>query len=209
MKTLLLSMLFGVGLSAAGVSISTITCASQIVTVNATAHGIAQYQGFSIAGSSVATYNINSTAGTATTNSFTFTLPAGTSCNGSASGGTVLPAKQIIAVSMMPVGNGSVTIDYLCWYTTVLPTPLVCNLGTNGTSCPISAWPGASAAENAAIVAGTTVEVPGTVTFAATVPAATLSANLVAQYNAVQASYTTGFLGYAGYWWNGKAWVNQ
>ena len=89
MKRLLLSLICAFSLSAAGVSISTVTCTSQVVTVNCTGCGIAQYQGFSIAGTSVATYNLNSTAGTASANTFTFTLPAGTSCNGSASGGTV------------------------------------------------------------------------------------------------------------------------
>src|ERR1700690_822778 len=136
---------------AAGTSISTITCTSQVVTVNSTAHGIVQYQGFSIQGTSVGTYNLNSTAGTVTANSLTFTLPVGTPCNGSATGGTIQPAKQIINLSSQPIASsGNISIQYVFWNTTVKPVPL-----STGT---ISLWSGASAAENAAIAAGTTVE---------------------------------------------------
>jgi hypothetical protein len=209
-KTISLILLAASFAFAAGVPITTITCTAQVVTVNSTAHGIAQYQGFSITGTTVGTYNINSTAGTASANVFTFTLPAGTPCNGSASGGTVLPAKQIINIASQPVAtNGNISLQYVFWITTIKPTPLICNLGTNGTTCPVSLWPGASAAENAAIVAGTTIESPGAITINATTPAATISTNMVAQYVAVQASFTSGFLGYTGYWWNGAVWVNQ
>lgn len=100
MKRILFALVFAFSLSAAGVSISTITCSSQVVTVNCTGCGIAQYQGFSIAGASVGTYNINSTAATASANTFTFAIPI--ACNGSASGGTVTPAKQIINIGMIP-----------------------------------------------------------------------------------------------------------
>ena len=206
---LIASFLLCASLFGAGVSISSITCASQVVTVNCTGCGIVQYQGFSISGASVSTYNLNSTAGTASTNVFTFTLPSGTPCNGSATGGTVLPAKQIINVSSVVSSGGNLTINYVSWFTVVTPTPLACNLGPSQNQCPVSAWPGASAAENAAIVAGTTIEVPGSITVAGTTPAATLSALLVAQYVSAQTSYNSGFLGYAGYWWTGTAWVNH
>jgi hypothetical protein len=202
----ILSTLFATTLAvAAGAPITTITCTAQVVTVTATAHGIAQYQGFSITGASVGTYNINSTAGTATANTFTFTLPASTPCNGPASGGTVLPAKQIINIASQPVASsGNISMQYVFWNTTIKPTPLSCS-----PICPASAWTGASAAENAAIVAGTTVESVGSVTISASTPSATVSTNLTSQYANVQASYTSGFLGYSGYWWNGSAWINQ
>ena len=209
-KTLLLALFVSTQLFAAGTPITTITCTAQVVTVNSTAHGIAQYQGFSISGTSVGTYNINSTAGTASANVFTFTLPVGTPCNGSATGGTVLPAKQIININSQPVAtSGNISIQYMFWNTTIKPVPLICNLGTNGTTCPVSAWPGASAAENAAIVAGTTVESPGSITINASTPALTISSTLTTQFAAVQASYTSGFLAYSGWWWNGTAWINQ
>jgi hypothetical protein len=207
----ILSTLFATTLAvAAGAPITTITCTAQVVTVTATAHGIAQYQGFSITGASVGTYNINSTAGTATANTFTFTLPASTPCNGPASGGTVLPAKQIVNIGSQPIASsGNISMQYVFWNTTTKPVPLVCNLGTNGTTCPVSAWSGASAAENAAIVAGTTVESVGALTISASTPSATVSAMMVTQYANVQASYTSGFLSYSGWWWNGAAWINQ
>ena len=190
---------------AAGVPITTITCSAQVVTVNSTAHSIAQYQGFSITGATVGTYNINSTAGTATANTFTFTLPASTPCNGSATGGAVLPAKQIINIVSAPIAtSGNISLQYVFWNTTVKPVPLVCS-----PTCPVSSWSGASAAENAAIVAGTTVESPGSITISASTPALTISSMLTTQYANVQASYTSGFLAYSGWWWNGAAWVNQ
>lgn len=199
-KALILALFTTLVSSAAGVSITTIACTTQVVTVNCTACGITQYQGFSIAGASVSTYNLNSTAGTASANTFTFTLPTGTPCNGSATGGTVTPAKQIINTTSSATATGNITINYLSWYTVIAPVPIVGGM---------SAWSGASAAENAAIAAGTTIEVPGSITFAASTLSTTLSANLVAQYNAVETSYNSGFLGFAGYWWNGIAWVNH
>jgi hypothetical protein len=53
------------------------------------------------------------------------------------------------------------------------------------------------------------VESVGSVTISASTPSATVSTNLTSQYANVQASYTSGFLGYSGYWWNGSAWINQ
>jgi hypothetical protein len=201
MKKLLLSILLGALLSnAAVVSITGVSCSNQVVTVSCTTCGIAKYQGFSIQGTSVTAYNLNGTAATASANAFTFTLPASTPCAGSATGGTVQPAKQIINVASVASGNGTITITYISWYTTLTPVPI---------PGAVSTWSGASAAENAAIAAGTTIEVPGSVSVSPNASTATISANLIAQYNAVQASYSSGFLAYAGYWYNGTAWVNQ
>lgn len=200
-------------LPAAGVAISTITCSGQTVTVNGTALGIAASQGFSITGSSVSAYNINSTAKTASANTFTFLNPTGTSCSGSASGGTVTPAKQIIDISSAAnpgagnPGNGLVTISYVNWFTTWLPVPLACP-GVVPV-CPVSLWSGASAAENAAIVAGTTVEIAGTITVAANTSSTSIQSNAVTQYAAMQVGYAAGLLSGAGFWYNGTAWVNQ
>ena len=210
MKTAAYFLLSLLPLSAAGVSITGITCVSNVITVSCTACGIAQYQGFSVQGSSVAAYNYNGTALTGASGSFTANLPVGGVCAGSATGGTVTPAKQVIYVSGGPANNGSITINYLSWYTTTTPTPCVIAAGNPPVTSPcVSSWANATAAENAAIAAGTTVEVAAQLTFPATVSTATVSTNFQNQYNSVEASYTSGFLLYAGYWWNGKAWVNQ
>ena len=205
MKTFLGILILSV--SGFATTVSSVTCSGQTATVNATAHGLIAGQGFSLSGTSP---TFNSTASTVATNSLTFVLPSGTACSGFTSGYTVIAAaKQIINVSSFVTAQGNITIQYLSWYTVTVPTPLACNLGVSGNQCPVSTWPGASAAENAAIVAGTTIEVSGTITFAVSVSSSTLSANLVAAYNAAQVSYTSGFLAYAGYWWTGAAWVNH
>ena len=199
MKRTLFLVLFCAGVSFASTSISTVTCSGQTVTVNATAHGLAQYQGFSIQGTSVSTYNINSTAATVAANSLTFTLPNGTSCNGSASGGTIQAAKQIINIGSAPTASGNITINYVMWLTTSKPT----------ITTATSVWSGASAAENAAIQAGTTVEVSGSITVSPGTSAASISTTLTTTYSQIEASINSGFLGYTGYWWNGASWVNQ
>jgi hypothetical protein len=185
----------------AGVTISTITCSSGTVTVNATAHGITQYQGFSITGSSVGAYNINSTASSVTANAFVFVLPSG-SCSGSATGGSVLPAKQIISTgSTAQTLQGTLTINYVFWFTTATPVP-----------CPscVSSWASASAAENAALVAGTTVEYVGSLpNIPSATSAATIQSEIQAYYATMQIAYAAGLLSGAGYWYNGTSWVNH
>ena len=188
-------------------TVSSVTCAGQTATVNATAHGLVAGQGFSLSGTSP---TFNSTASTVTANSLTFVLPAANPCSGFTSGYTAIKAaKQIINLSSFVTGQGNITINYVSWFTLINPAPLTCNLGPSNNQCPTSVWSGASAAENAAIVAGTTLEVQGSVTISPATPSATISANLVSAYTVAQASYISGFLGYAGYWWNGTAWVNQ
>jgi len=206
MKRLLLLLASALSLSAAGVSISTITCTSQVVTVNCTACGIAQYQGFSIAGTSVGTYNLNSTAGTASANTFTFTLPSGTPCNGSASGGTVTPAKQIINIGMIPnVGAATVTIQYVWWLTNSTPTIPACAALS---SCA-SIYPKANVAELAALAAGTTIEAVGQMNCGTSTAALiACGTQLISNYQAAQA-YQQVNNAYVGYWYNGSAWVNQ
>jgi hypothetical protein len=206
MKTFRSLSLFILGLGsilcAQGTTISTITCSAGVVTVNSTAHGIAQYQGFSITGSSVSTYNLNSTANSAATNSLTFLLPSGTSCNGSATGGTIQPAKQIIITGITSqVVQGTITYSYVFWFTTVTVIP-----------CPscVSSWSGASAAENAALVAGTTVEYVGTLpNIAANTSPLTIEATAQSLYSTMQTAYGQGLLSGTGYWYNGSSWVNH
>jgi len=203
MRTILLSLACAFGLSAA--TVSTITCSGQTATVNATAHGLAASQGFELTGTAT---QFNGTAVTVTTNSFTFTVPSGTACSTYTSGySTVTPAQQIIEIAGVPnVSNATVTFNYIYWFTTVYPTPLPCNLGTNSTTCPTSAWSGANAAQNAAIVAGTTVEKVGSLTLPANTPASTVQTQVISQYNAMQVGFA-GYLMASGYCYNGSAWA--
>ena len=215
-KTILLSLIFAIG--AFATTVSSITCSGQTATVNSTAHGLITSQGFSLSGTAG---TFNSTAWTVTANAFTFMLPTGTPCSGFTSGyAAVVPAKQIInLISNANPTSATVTLNYLHWFTTAYPNPLPCTLPltvqngdgtttTTNTGCPKSVWPGASAAENAAIVAGTTVETYGQLTVAANTSAATVQTTIISQYNAMQAGFA-GYLLAGGYTWNGTAWVKQ
>lgn len=204
MRKLLFTLILAASLQAA--TVSSITCSGQTATVNATAHGLVASQGFSLSGTSA---TFNSTAKTATTNALTFVLPAGTACSGFTSGYTTIQAaKQIINTgSSTNVQNATVTIQYVFWFTTSLPTPLVCP--GSPAVCPVSTWSGANAAENAALVAGTTVETVGALAVPSTTSAAALETLIQNQYGAVQSAYAAMLLAGTGYWWNGTAWVNQ
>ncbi len=180
-------------------TVSSITCAGQTATVNSTAHGLIASQGFSLSGTSA---TFNSSASTVTANSFTFVLPSANPCSGFTSGYTaVAPAKQIIELSS--VANpmpATVTMNYLFWFSTAYPNPLP--------PSTVSAWSGASAAENAALVAGTTVETQGQLTVGASMLASAVTAQIISQYNAMQAGFA-GYLLAGGYYWNGLAWTHQ
>lgn len=217
MKTLILFLSLAASTYAA--TVSSITCSGQVATVNATAHGLVASQGFSLSGSA-GTFNstIGTAGGAVTANSFTFTLPTGTACSGFTSGyTTVVAAKQIIELGgTANPGAATMTLNYLYWFTTAYPNPLPCTLPvtsgsppvTANTGCPSSVYPKASAAENAAIVAGTTVEIYGQLVLPATTSSTTASTQAVSQYNAMQTGFGN-FLAAGGYWWNGTAWVNQ
>ena len=203
MKNLLALLLFGLSLQAT--TVTSITCSGQTATVNATAHGLVASQGFSLSGTAA---TFNGTTSTVTTNALTFVLPAGTPCSGFTSGYTaIIAAKQIIdlAASANPSG-GTVTLSYLYWFSTAYPNPLPCS-GSPGV-CPQSSWSGASAAENASIVAGTTVEVAGQLNVPASTSAAAVQSLVINQYNATQAGFA-GYLLAGGYFWNGATWANH
>ena len=205
MKTLLAILVLSI--SAFATTVTSITCSGQTATVNATAHGLVASQGFSLSGSA-GTYN--STAWTVTANAFTVMLPASLPCSSFTLGYTaVVPAKQIIDLSSTAnPANATVTLNYLYWFTTAYPNPLPCTLPPDGATCPKSVWPGASVAENAAIVAGTTVETYGQLTIPATTSAATVQTTVISQYNAMQVGFA-GYLLAGGYFWNGSAWANH
>ena len=211
-----LIVLFALCFAASAATVSSITCAGQTATVNATAHGLVASQGFELTGTAA---QFNGTVVSASTNSFTFSATAsGVTCSSFTSGYTLVsPAVQIIDLpSKSNVANATVTFSYLMWFTTAYPTPLVCNLGTDGTTCPTSAWSGANAAQNAAIMAGTTVEQVGGFTVPASTtptgggacPGSTCSVTglIQLQYNNMQVAYTAGLLA-GGYCYNGTAWV--
>ena len=205
MKTIILSLVLS--LSAFGATVSSITCSGQTATVNATSHGLVASQGFSISGTAG---TFNSTVSSTTANAFTFVLPTGTACSGFTSGyTTVVPAKQIIDLSSSAnPANATVTLNYLYWFTTAYPNPLPCTLVTTNTGCPQSVWPNASAAENAAIVAGTTVETYGNLIVAASTSSSTVTTQVISQYNAMQTGFSNYLLA-GGYFWNGSTWAKN
>ena len=199
--------------SAFAATVTSITCSGQTATVNATAHGLIASQGFSLSGTAA---TFNGTASTVSANSFTFVLPAGTACSGFTSGYTaVVAAKQIIDIGATPnplaPGGPTVTLSYLGWYTTVYPTALCTSAGVPIpplTTCPVSQYPAISPAEQAALWAGTTVELQNQVTYPAATSASTVSSGAVTQYNAMQAGFA-GYLLAGGYYWNGTAWTHN
>jgi len=208
MKRLLIVLAF-VALAQA-TTVSSITCAGQTATVNSTAHGLIASQGFSLSGTSP---TFNSTASTVTANAFTFVLPAGTACSGFTSGySAVAPAKQIIdTFSVAFPGTATVALNYVYWFTTVYPNPICTLAGVPippYTVCPVSLYVNATAAEQAAILAGTTVEVAGQLVVPAATPPATVQTTVISQYNAMQVGFA-GYLLAGGYFWNGSAWANH
>ena len=211
MKTILAILVLSALASAT--TVTSITCSGQTATVNATAHGLIASQGFSLSGTAA---TFNGTASTVSANSFTFVLPAGTACSGFTSGYTaVVAAKQIIDIGATPnplaPGGPTVTLSYLGWYTTVYPTALCTSAGVPIpplTTCPVSQYPAISPAEQAALWAGTTVELQNQVTYPAATSASTVSSGAVTQYNAMQAAFA-GYLLAGGYYWNGTAWTHN
>lgn len=198
MKHLLSVLIFSLSLQAATV-VSSITCSSQTATVNSTAHGLIASQGFSLSGTAA---TFNSTITSVTTDAFTFVLPTGTPCSGFTSGYTsVQAAKQIIKTgsTIYPL-PGTVVLNYFQWFTTVQPIPL-----PGGTS----QWPNASAAENAAIAAGTTVEFVGQLSLPANSSVSAAETAVQTQYSVMQIAFANLLTGYNGYWYNGTDWVNQ
>ena len=211
MKTFIATLILSA--SAFAATVTSITCNGQTATVNATAHGLIASQGFSLSGTAA---TFNGTASTVSANSFTFVLPAGTACSGFTSGYTaVVAAKQIIDIGATPnpltPGGPTVTLSYLGWYTTVYPTALCTSAGVPIpplTTCPVSQYPAISPAEQAALWAGTTVELQNQVTYPAATSASTVSSGAVTQYNAMQAGFA-GYLLAGGYYWNGTAWTHN
>lgn len=182
--------------TASPVSISAVSRASNIVTVTCSAAcGIVPNQGFSISGVTDTTFNVNGTAVTGSGTSFTFNQ---TGSNSSSSGGSVLPAKQVIVLQTIPSPN-FIGVQALCWNTTISGLPTSLN----------SSWPGASTAENNAIKAGATIESSlNPAPYPSTYSKAQIQSDLQARCSAMQSTLSSGVAPAAFYggFYDGTGW---
>lgn len=188
------------GTLATPVNISGITVSGSTVTVTTSlAHGLVAGSGFSIQGMSPSNSNllINSTVATVTSSTvFTFTLASPGTWT---SGGTVSRAKDVVVLSVTVPQAGVITLQYALWITTSAP---VAKAGA------VSQWIGASAQENAALAAGTTIEVIRSISLASASTAAeiksVLSSDYAAQQSALAATIQPGT--YFGVYYDGVGW---
>jgi hypothetical protein len=185
------ALLFLISGIASAATISTITCAGGTATVTV-ANSLVASQGFEITGSSIAAYNVNATAATANSTSFTFA----TTCAGSATGGTFTPAPQIIILAINTNSTGYL-IQAVFWNTTISPS--LCP------SCS-SLWPSITAAQLAAIKAGTTVETPETFSLPLSTSTSQMNTLVTTQYSQFQAAFALGLSAFSGWCYNGTAW---
>jgi hypothetical protein len=166
--------------TASTVAVLSVSRSSNIVTVTtSTVHGLVANQGFQLLNVSDNSFNQNGTvlaspAPTTTTYAFS---QVGT--NGSSSGGQVLPAKEVIVLDVQLTTSNLLNVHYLLWLTTAVP------FTKTGTK---SVWGGASSQENAALVAGTTIEVEKVQPFPNTLSKAQIQAFLQADFQAEQAA---------------------
>ena len=151
------------------------------LVTTATAHGLVVNQGFSLQGNSNPVCNLNGTvASIPLTTTFTFNLNVS---NQSGTGGTVSPAKEIIILDTNSFQTiNTIVVRYLLWLTTTTPKP-------GSPNSPTSLWSGASGQENAAILAGTTVEILRTTTLSSTITKAQLEAAIQNDFTTAQAAF--------------------
>jgi hypothetical protein len=134
-------------------------------------------QGFSLTGVSPAGFNINGVVITAPTpTTFTFSLASPPSY---VSGGNVKPAKEAVVLNVNTAVPGAIQVQYVLWLTTLFPVAV-----TGGTS----QWKGAAVQENAAIAAGSTIEVPRSHLFPNTFSEASIEAFMAADFASQQAA---------------------
>lgn len=165
--------------AATGIAISSISVAAGTVTVNATAHGLAVNEGFSLRSTTGGTYDFNGTVLTATANSFTFAQGSLSAAGQAGAGGLVFPAKQVIVLATtQSAGSPELQVQYAMWLTTAQPIP----------AAGASAWTGASAKEVAAIAAGFVIERIDTKSFAKGDTKAAVQQELQNEYNQQQAA---------------------
>jgi len=152
------------------------------LVTTATAHGLVVNQGFSLQGGTNRVCNLNNTVATVpTTTTFTFSL---NTPDTSSTGGTVSPAKEIIILDTNSFQTtNTIVVRYLLWLTTTTPKP-------SSPNSPTSLWSGASGQENAAILAGTTVEILRTTTLSSIITKAQLEAAIQNDFTATQAAFS-------------------
>ena len=163
--------------TAVAVAISAISRTNNVVTVTTSAaHGLAASQGFSISGVADNSFNLNATvASIPSTTSFTFNQSG---ANASSSGGSVLPAKEVIVLAIRTSTPAVINVQYALWLTTLVPVPQ---------PGAVSVWTGASAQENAAIAAGLVIEETRARDFPNTLTKAQIEGFLQAEFQAGQA----------------------
>jgi hypothetical protein len=165
--------------------------------VNATAHGLSAVtpSGFCISGSSVPQLNVCGVVSTATTNSFTFLMIGAPACASSC--GTVLPAKRTIWLRTDTI-SGGYNVSFLEWVVTTSPA-----------GGKTSAWSGASAAENAAVSAGTFIEYQKSQIFTNGTTLAQAETWLANDWASTQASQTSSVQPgtFTGNFWDGVGWL--
>jgi len=152
------------------------------LVTTATVHGLVINQGFSLQGGTNRVCNLNNTVATVpTTTTFTFNL---NTPDTSSTGGTVSPAKEIIILDTNSFQTtNTIVVRYLLWLTTTTPKP-------SSPNSPTSLWSGASGQENAAILAGTTVEILRTTTLSSTITKAQLEAAIQNDFTTTQAAFS-------------------
>lgn len=198
----------------AAANLSSVARTNNVVTVtSATAHNLLANQGFCIAGSGDASFNICGTVASVTSGTvFTFNQQATNLSVGA--GGTVTAAKQIIVLDLDPNSTpGYVNVHFLCWLTTVNPLPI----GTGSTWTPTNTngstagSAGPSTAEVNAIKAGTTVERSHTISFANTASTGNMQTALQQFCAKDQANLQTSIqpAAYYGAFYDGAAWGAQ
>ena len=126
---------------------------------------------------------------------------------------TAYTAGQSISLagSAMAAANAAYTVVSVVWPNKLTVATVGVSDGTysgltinSGTVCVQSRYANASPALNAAIVAGTTVEMYGQLTYLANTSGATIQAAFIAQYQAMQMGFTGGLLA-IGYCYSGGA----
>ena len=169
------------------VALASLARAAGVVTVTtASAHGLAQNQGFCIVGVTLdATFNACATITTVPT-ATTFTFPQNGAASSIAAGGTVAAAKRVI-VLMTAAQGPYINVTYLLWNTT---TQGLANSAL--TSLFSGAGDATFAAELTAIKAGTTIETPRSVSFPNTLSAAQIQTFVNADWLAQQNNLAAG-----------------
>ena len=183
--------------TATPVTVSTVTVAGNVVTVNATAHGLSATlpSAFCISGSSVTQLNVCGVVATAAANSFTFAMTGAPTCASSC--GTVLPSPRVIVLST-PASAGGFTANYMLWIATTSP------IGSKAT-----AWTAASTQQAAAVTAGSLQEMSRSQFFPVGTTLTQAQSYMVNDWTSQQSAQTSGLQpgAFASDFYDGTGWV--